>query len=652
MTQTSLSVDALEDRLAPAVFGIPWPTAERLTLSFAPDGTPIAGHANELFQALDAIAPTPVWQREILRAFQTWAVHANINVGVRPDGGQPFGTAGRPYADPRFADVRIGAHRMARDALATSVPFAPVFSGTYTGDVFVNSAARFTVDRLFATMLHEAGHVLGLGHSDDSASPMFAHLNTLARLTAGDVAALQELYGVRTPDRHEGPQGNEDFDTATPFEQPRFYDGVAPLVLFGDVTTPADSDVFVLRSLAHYDGPVTIRLQTAGVSLLAPRLTVFDAAGNVLSAAASAEPFGAIVSVRLDQVDPAAQYLVRVEAAACDEFGVGAYGLAVSHEAVQQVPADALDRFLSGPNHGFTPEETDALLRDPTGALVAEDRRGNDDFTSATLLRQRTSTVFDALGSLSDAADADFYRVLTVPGQNGRLPVLTVTAWGITDNAVAPRVNVFTANRRPAPAEVLVNGNGTFAVELVGAPPGGFVYLHLAAPAGAADQVGNYALHVRFTDRAAELVTFASGDLDESQPGRSQTLYVGRSQLFQFVLSATDASVEPGTPVSMSVSDSQGREVFRLESAAGDAVSGSSLFLPPGAYTVTFATATPPPGRTLGYRLRGQALSDPVGPGLEDPTLRPMYQAPNDPTLFIYPGPIQSIDPFLWLVLV
>jgi len=651
MIRTRLTVETLESRLAPTTYGIPWPNAERLTLSFAPDGTPIAGHSSELFGMLDAVMPTPVWQREILRAFQTWATHGNINVGVTRDGGQPFGVGGRPYADSRFGDVRIAAHRMAADALATSIPFSPVFSGTLTGDVFLSSAAEFTSSRLFATMLHEAGHVFGLGHSDDPASPMHAHLNTLANLTPGDIAALQALYGARSPDRHEGTLGNDEFRTATPIRHPhrhpRPYDGSMPLVLFGDITTRGDVDIFSLRPLAGYQGSVTIRLQTKGISLLAPRLTVYNAAGEELGQAASTDPFGAIVSVRLDQVDSEATYFIRVEGTTADEFGVGAYGLAISYDAVQQLAIDDLDRFLRGPNQALSPEEIDRLLADPAHAFIGPDRQ-NDNFNRAENLRQRPGvhTAFEVMGSLSDAAGAAYYRIVTAPGRTGRTSILTVTVWGVTDNAAVPRITVFGPSRNLVPAEVLLNGNGVFTIEIGGGHPAGFYYLRLSDAASGASGVGNYALHALFRAEAADLDTFAIGDLDEAAPSRSHELYAAHSQLFQFVLSAGLT----GAGVRMSIVDSSCTEVFSLEAIAGDTVSGAGVFLPPGAYTVTF-TATDSASVPAGYRLRGKGLGDPIGPALEDPTLLPMYEAAGDPALFIYPGEIRSRYTFLWVPL-
>src|SRR5690349_20819214 len=107
-----LTLEPLEDRAVPATFGVPWDDPRHLTLSFAPDGTAIAGHTSTLFQTLNAQMPTAAWQRAVLQAFQTWAVHANINIGLVNDGGQPFGVAGATEHDPRFGDIRVGAQKM------------------------------------------------------------------------------------------------------------------------------------------------------------------------------------------------------------------------------------------------------------------------------------------------------------------------------------------------------------------------------------------------------------------------------------------------------------------------------------------------------------------------------------------------------------
>src|SRR5205823_3351272 len=100
----------------------------------------------------------------ILKAFQTWAVQANINLTVTADGGQPFGAPGAGHLDPRFGDIRIGAVAMSPEALSVSVPHDPFMSGTWAGDMLVNNTVNFGPSGadLFTVALHEAGHVFGL----------------------------------------------------------------------------------------------------------------------------------------------------------------------------------------------------------------------------------------------------------------------------------------------------------------------------------------------------------------------------------------------------------------------------------------------------------------------------------------------------------
>src|SRR5262245_35067654 len=159
-----LSLEQLEDRLVPAglppipgdpgsggtpptpvpqaVFGTPWLDATRLSLSFAADGTVVDGHASALFGTLAGL-PTSAWQTEMLRAFQTWAVNANINIGVVNDGGQAFGVAGAIEGDARFGDIRVGAGAL-DNHIAVNSPFN-VLSNTRAGDLLLNSGNNFGI---------------------------------------------------------------------------------------------------------------------------------------------------------------------------------------------------------------------------------------------------------------------------------------------------------------------------------------------------------------------------------------------------------------------------------------------------------------------------------------------------------------------------
>src|SRR5690348_9157864 len=101
------SLERLEDRTAPALYGQPWAMPAHLTISFAPDGTPIGNQTSDMFATLDAIEPTGAWQRTILEAVQAWTSVANVNIGLVADTGEPFGTPGSLQGDSRFGDIRI-----------------------------------------------------------------------------------------------------------------------------------------------------------------------------------------------------------------------------------------------------------------------------------------------------------------------------------------------------------------------------------------------------------------------------------------------------------------------------------------------------------------------------------------------------------------
>src|SRR5262245_66524223 len=98
-----LTVESLEDRIVRSVLGLPWRDPTHLSLSFAPDGTPIASDTSNLFQTLASQFPSHAnWQSMIVQAFQTWTEEANVSVGLVSDSGSPFGVAGLMQGDPRF----------------------------------------------------------------------------------------------------------------------------------------------------------------------------------------------------------------------------------------------------------------------------------------------------------------------------------------------------------------------------------------------------------------------------------------------------------------------------------------------------------------------------------------------------------------------
>ena len=168
-------------------------------MSFAPDGTQVAGKSSALFDHLSSIGDIDQWQEAILRAFQTWSVNTNADIGVVEDGGQPFGSDGEMQADVRFGDIRVGAMPLNRNVFAVGVTRGFV-AGTWSGDILFNTQVSLaTLDDVFAVALHEAGHAFGLEDNDDPQSLMFrTGIPTARVLSAEELAELQLRFGQRS----------------------------------------------------------------------------------------------------------------------------------------------------------------------------------------------------------------------------------------------------------------------------------------------------------------------------------------------------------------------------------------------------------------------------------------------------------------------
>ncbi len=200
-----LAIERLEERLVPSTTGIAWPEGN-LTLSFVPDGTQVGNYQSNLFSTLNRVGSTGAWQQAVLRAFQTWATPANLNVGVVADGGQPLGTSGAVQGDSRFGDIRIAAAPLAAGTLITNTQFQ--WSGTtWSGDVVVNSSYLFSLGGgsgtydLYTSMLNEAANVFGVldTHTDTASGVYYQYNGVKTGIDANDVADIRFLYGARTP---------------------------------------------------------------------------------------------------------------------------------------------------------------------------------------------------------------------------------------------------------------------------------------------------------------------------------------------------------------------------------------------------------------------------------------------------------------------
>jgi hypothetical protein len=545
---------------------------------------------------------------------------------------------------------------MSPDQLSISVPNDPTLSSSWGGDVLINSNDNFSSGGLdlYSVMLHEAGHVFGLGDSTNSGSPMYDQYQDNQQLTSGDIAALQALYGTRSLDPHEGSNGNDTINTATEVQFPGGYTGTTPLVAYGDIGSNKDVDVFSVKPLSNYNGPITFQLQSAGISLLTTKLTVMDAKGNVLGQAQAASNFGDTVSVHLNQSSSNQTYYIQVQGATQDVFGIGSYGLAVSFDASNTISSSALESVLTGPYQKLSPSDLNAIFLNPNGVLFNQNGGGGGgggggSTTQLTPLPgYAQNTHYETTASLASSSQVNTYQIASPSTSNGQSLVLTATVRAVAPNGVAPWITILDNGQHVVSAQILANGDGLFTIQASGLNAGGNYELQVSS-GGSAAGVGNYALDAEFGTSAADLSTFANGNLSATSPQQSYNFYVAESQLFQFLLAASGAGAPAGSAVQMTIKDQSGNVVYSLTANADDTVSSNALLLTPGAYTLSFTVLGPPGGPVpaLSYSLMGESISDPIGAVVNDPTTQPIYTSPTTPGGYLYPNGVSTTISYL-----
>jgi hypothetical protein len=633
-----LSVEQLEDRTTPTT-GVPWFDGTSLTVSFVPDGADVTGSPNSLFALLNSTAAQPQWQREALRAIQTWATQANLNVGLVADGGQPMGTPGAPQKDIRFGDIRIGARPLAVGpsyGMAAAIGFS-FDTGTWAGDVVLNDRYRFGVGDvpgqqydLFSVLVHEFGHSMGLLDTwTDPTSVMYGAYQPRTGLGAADVAAIRQLYGARQPDAFEGPLGNGT--TATAYDLTANGNRTA---VAADVTGVTDVDVYRFTAPAGSTGVtgLTVNLQAAGISLLTARVTVLDAWGNSVASAVTTDPLNNNLSVAVPNYQPGATYFVRVAGAGTDVFSTGAYLLRLNYSPHQPAGTNG-----SLTNSYYTNLET----------FWSNDTLGTAQ-TLAPVSTTKPST-FTVTGLVTGGGDADWYRVTPAasPGFTGTLYVGVM----ISSGNLLPAVTVHTASGAQLPAAVVMNQDGSYVVQLPGQATGTTYLVRVAAedPAGPRNS-GGYLLGATLSPFGS--AQFHGLNADTLTAGK-KTVYTRMTAtengLTQFALSVSAAAGAPRSAVRATVFDSAGRAVFTVAAEAGRPLRTGTVWLPAGTYTVAFRAATWDPAATLPavtFDFAMRDLSDPIDPVVVDPISPPPDDQPitTEPTTPI-PPPDPIVDP-------
>ena len=148
-----------------------------------------------VFTQMSAKLPAAGAQSEIVRAFQEWAKNAKLQFVPGT------GATGNQTVSILFAEGLHGDNypfEPGSAVLAHTFFPSPTDPEPLAGDMHLNEDQDWHIGTdvdLYTVALHEAGHALGLGHTDDPNTIMYPYYRFGAGLSSGDIAGVQALYG-------------------------------------------------------------------------------------------------------------------------------------------------------------------------------------------------------------------------------------------------------------------------------------------------------------------------------------------------------------------------------------------------------------------------------------------------------------------------
>jgi hypothetical protein len=132
---------------------------------------------------------------EVARAFAEWAQYANITIAAAS---QPQMARSIDILFARWSHGDAYPFDGPGGVLAHTFYPAPTNGEPVAGDMHLDADENWQVGApvdLYSVVLHETGHALGLGHSDNPGAVMYPYYRLQTGLTPDDIAGIQAIYG-------------------------------------------------------------------------------------------------------------------------------------------------------------------------------------------------------------------------------------------------------------------------------------------------------------------------------------------------------------------------------------------------------------------------------------------------------------------------